>query len=395
MRILLLTPFLPDPAAPHGGGIYLATLAQALARHAEVGLVAQVREAEQARLAAAPGPWRFVATTPFRERPNGRGRRRHQLRMLWHWSRLPLVAAKHWDPAVVQQLARARAEFRPDVAFVELAQMAQFLPFLQGLPTVFTDHEAGCPANTATGLGRWGDRRDARLWARYVQHFYPQASLLQAVTAEDAAALGRTLGRDVLVRPPTFAVPAQPVAPERAPPRALFLGDYSHQPNPEAATMLVHEVLPRLRAAEPASELWLAGPNQQRLQSLASHPGVRLVGFVPDLGELLGQVRLLLAPLFSGGGFRMKGLAALAHGLPVVTNHLGARGCSAPAPARLVVDGASALADAALGLLRSPVRAAEAGRAAYAWARANLTGDAVAATQLERARNLLAGRRPA
>lgn len=394
MRILLLTPFLPDLAAPHGGGIYVATLAQALAKHAEVGLVALVRDAERLRLAQDPGPWKWVGTVPFRERPSGRGRRRHQLRMLWHWSRLPLVAAKHWDPAVPAMLEQALAGFRPDVAFVELAQMAQYLPFLQGLPTVFTDHEAGCPANTATGLGRWGDRRDARLWARYVQHFYARASLVQTVTTEDAAALGAALGRDVAVRAPTFAVPPHAVAPERAPPRALFLGDYTHQPNPEAATMLVREVLPRLRAAEPSAELWLAGPNQQRLQPLAAIPGVRLLGFVPDLDDLFGQVRLLLAPLFSGGGFRMKGLAALAHGLPVVTNHLGARGCSAPPPARTIVDGADALAAAALQLLRSPERAAEAGRAAFAWAQANLTGDAVAATQLARARALLDHRPP-
>jgi glycosyltransferase involved in cell wall biosynthesis len=390
MRILLLSPFVPDRQAPHGGGIYLATLASALALRAELGLVALSRPADQPQLQAVPGPYRYLRLLPHLDRPEQRQRPAHRLRMLWHWRRLPLVAAKHWHPELPGLLAEARADFRPDAVFVEMAQMAQYLPFLRGVPTVLTDHEAGCPANTRTGLGRLADRRDCRLWRRYVRHYYPQASLLQTVTAEDAATLQELVARPVVVRAPTFDVPSTPVDPAQAPARALFLGDYSHRPNPEAAAMLARDVLPLLRAADPRTELWLAGPHAEHVQALASCPGVRVLGFVPDLHQLFAQVRLLLAPLWSGGGFRMKSLAALAHGLPVVTNHLGARGCSAPPPARTIVEGPRALADAALELLRSPTAAAAAGRAAFAWARANLTGDAVAATQVERAAQLVA-----
>lgn len=392
MRILVLTPFLPHRRAPHGGGVYLASLAESLAAHAELGLVALVRPGEQASANDHPGPWRWQALLPFAERPAGRGRRGHQVRMLWRWRHLPLVAAKHWHPDMPALLRRAIAEFQPDVAMVELAQMAQYLPFLQGVPTILTDHEAGCPANTTTGLGRWADRRDVRLWHDYAQRHFRQASLVQAVTEEDAVSLRELLDREVLVRPPAFVVPANPVAPERAPARALFLGDYSHQPNREAAEILARDVLPLLRRQSADAELWLAGPHEDRLGDLASSPGLRVLGFVPDLAELFAEVRVLLAPLWSGGGFRMKALAALAHGLPVVTNELGSRGCSATAPARTVAEGPQALAAATVAMLRSPALAAEAGRAAFAWARANLAGDAVARQQLERAQRLSDGR---
>ena len=390
MRILLLTPFVPDRTAPHGGGIYLATLAAALARRAELGLVALARPQEQAGGTAAGGPWRWQATVATLDRPSGPRRMGHQMRMLWHWRRLPLVAAKHWHPEIPRLLERAHREFAPDVVFVELAQMAQYLPFLRHVPTVLTDHEGGCPSNTTTGLGAWADKRDEALWRTYVRRYYPLASLIQTVTAEDADALARTLGREVQVRPPVFGLPDVPVAPERAPARALFLGDYKHGPNPQAAEMLVRDILPLLRAADPAAELWLAGPNPERLQPMANNPGVRILGFVPDLQNLFGEVRLLLAPLWSGGGFRMKSLAALAHGLPVVTNQLGARGCTAPLPARTIVEGPRALADATIELMRNPAKAAEAGRAAYRWAQQNLGGEAVAAAQMERVDRLLA-----
>ncbi|MCA8949517.1 MAG: glycosyltransferase [Planctomycetes bacterium] len=389
MRILLVTPFLPHPAARHGGGVALATLAAGWMRYAEVGLAALASPQEDTILAQENFGWSWAGTAPARPRPAGVRRLPHQLRMLWRWRDTPLVAAKYHSPAMAALLRRARTEFDPDVAFLEMAQTAQFLPALAGLPTVLTDHEAGCPANTATGLGPLGDRRDRRLWWRYVDRFYPLATRLQALTPEDAAVLGDRLGRPVAVRGSVFPVAEAPVRPGAAPPRALFLGDYSHGPNPEAAAILAREVLPRIRARMPNAELWLGGPHEERLAAIAGEPGVRVLGFVPDLHGLLQQVRLLLAPAFSGTGIRTKCIAAFANGLPVVTNALGARGADVPEPARLVAEGPAALADAALRLLTAPDLAEAGGRSGYEWARANVAVDAIARAQVERARELV------
>ncbi len=386
MRILFVTPFPPAADAAHGGGVYLGTLCQALAGHAELGLATLCPPATA--LPALGAPWRWVGTSQLPPRQRGWRLAGAQLRMLWRWRQLPLVVAKAFAPGFGAVLAAARAEFRPDAVCVEMGQMAQYLPDLRGLPTLFTDHEAGCAANTRTGLGRRGDARDQRLWPAYARRFYPLANAVQALTDEDAAELGRLLDRPVGVRRPVFAVPAEPIDAGRAPPRALFLGDYRHGPNPEAARRIAREVLPRLRDAVPAAELWLAGPNQEAIADLAGLRGVRLVGFVPDLAGLFGQCRLLLAPLYSGGGFRVKAAAALAHGLPLVTNALGGRGCAAPAPARQLAEDADGLAAAALRLLRSPELARDAGRTAHQWALANLASAAVAAQQLAVLANL-------
>ncbi len=389
MRVLLLAPFLPDRAATHGGGAYLSSLVTALAKTVEVGLVSLVTPAEELRAKADGNVWHRAAFAPYLgTSPSGIRQVPHQVRMLWHWRRLPLVAAKHWNASLPAMLAHTIQEWQPDVAMIELAQMSQYLPYLRGLPTVLTDHEAGCPANTRTGLGGWGDRRDRRLWDQFVRHYYPMADLVQAVTPEDAASLRAQIGRDVVVRAPVCDVPATPTAPKNAPPRALFFGDYRHHPNPEAATRLVREVLPRLRASLPTAELWLAGQHCDRIAALAATPGVRVLGFVPDLPTLFQQVRLLLAPVWSGGGFRMKSLVALAHGLPVVTNALGARGCAVPAVARSIAEDAAGLAAAALAWLQDADAAAIAGLAAHKWALSNLSATAVAAAQIAQLRAL-------
>lgn len=382
MRVLFVTPFAPNARAGHGGGAYLGAIASAIQTKATCGLCSLV----EAPANLEPSPWAWRETVIHQTRGGGL---LASLRRFRQWQRLPLVAAKAWNPAFAVALQRAVREFRPDVAFVEMAQMAQYLPYLRPTRTILTDHESGCPANTTTGLGPLADRRDRRLWDRYVRREFAGADLVQALTPEDAATLRELLQRDVLVRPPAVALPAGPVAPAQAPPNALFLGDYHHAPNPEAARRLVGEVLPLLQRANPTAELWLAGPNEAPIRDLAATRGVRVLGFVDDLPSLFAQVRLLLAPLWSGSGFRVKAATALAHGLSVVTNELGGRGLGASAPAIQRGETPAELAALATPLLNDREAAASAGAAAFAWSRTNLAAEAIAHTQLARAAGLL------
>jgi glycosyltransferase involved in cell wall biosynthesis len=383
VRILLLTPFLPDPEAPHGGGSYLGSLAEGLRTRAELGLVHLHHLGEPT---AREGHWSWQASADYQGAPKGAA---HRLRMLWRWRSRPLLAGKYWHIELPRLLKRARAEFSPDAVMVEMAQMAQYLPYLQGLPTVFTDHEAGQPANKSTGLGPLADRRDDRLWQRYLTHFYPQASQIQAVTQEDADNLSAQLGRPVHVRPPTITIPAVASQPSEAPPHALFLGDYRHGPNPEAAERLAREIWPLVRETQPTAELLLAGRHDEAIQHLAELPGVKVLGFVPDLADLFRRVRVVLSPLWSGRGFRAKSATALAHGVPIVTNELGSRGCQAPGPACSIGESNAELAGAAARHLASAEYAEGAGQAARKWAIENYAADAVAQMQLDRIEALL------
>ena len=329
--------------------------------------------------------WSWHSSAPYQGSPEGFG---HRLRMLARWRRTPLLAAKHHNPGITDALTRARREFRPDVVLVEMAQMAQYLPSLRGLPTVLTDHEDGRSGNAGTGLGRWADLRDAALWDAYVERTFALADRLQAVTEEDAAALRARLARDVTVRPAALAPPHEACDPGAAPASALFLGDYLHRPNPEAARRLAEEVWPRVRQRCPEAQLLLAGPNAAAVGDLDRREGVRVLGYVDDLQALLGSARLLLGPLWSGGGFRVKNATALLHGLPLVTNALGARGCAAPPPACVTAETFDGLADAACELLLDARHARAAGAQARAWALTQFSAGSVAAAQLEALRDL-------
>jgi|GEM_PF-5672844 len=383
VRILLLTPFLPCARASHGGGSYVGSICDALRRRAELGLL-HIKHPGEA--AAEQADWSWIGSAEYQGAPGGPGQR---LRMLWQWRKQPLLIAKYGSAKIAGLIERARSEFQPDVVLVELAQMAQYLPQLGGLPVILTDHEAGLPANAGTGMGAWADRRDERLWRRYVQQSYGHADMIQAVTQDDAETLQSVLGCEVHVRPPALTPPTLACEPAQTKKTALFLGDYRHAPNQQAAHRLVTRIWPLVRARCPDAELILAGPNPDPIQSLHGHPGVRVLGFVEDLRELMGAARLVLAPLWSGGGFRVKNATALLAGLPVVTNSLGARGCRAPEPACVVREEPATLADAACALLTSPAAAGEAGALARSWAIEQFSADAVADLQLRRIEKLV------
>jgi len=398
LRLLVATPFLPHPSADHGGGVYLAALLRALAERCTVDLVSICRPGEEplakelawfARVDVVPVP-RRTDRSPL-------GQAADHVRHAWLWGArgLPLLAAKMHRAPVARCLEAARRR-KPDAALFEFAVMAQYLPLLHGSTvTVLTDHECGGHAPSGVLRSDLGRSRDRRLWRRYVRRYYGLASLLQAVNPSDARVLGGTLGREVAVRPLIVDLPSRPVDVGRAPPRAVFLGDYAHHPNAEAALFVAEEVWPKVHAAEPSAELWLAGaraPNE--VQALGRRGrGVRYVGFVADLRALFADVRLLLAPVLSGDGSRVKVVTAAAHGVPIVANARALSGLSLPSLAARTAESSDDLAAATEAWLNDPHEAARAGGAARAWAEANLVPDAVAEEQLERVRVLLHGKR--
>jgi glycosyltransferase involved in cell wall biosynthesis len=69
----------------------------------------------------------------------------------------------------------------------------------------------------------------------------------------------------------------------------------------------------------------LVGPHHPSLARLAGE-GVQVTGYVSDLGPVYASADVVVVPLRSGGGTRIKLLEAFAHGVPVVASHVAAAG---------------------------------------------------------------------
>jgi glycosyltransferase involved in cell wall biosynthesis len=149
-------------------------------------------------------------------------------------------------------------------------------------------------------------------------------------------------------------------------PAMLFLGSYNYPPNAAAAEFLIEKVWPGVYKAIPSARLIIAGAGPENIRGYgADTPGVTFTGFVDDLEELYGEARIVCAPIFEGGGTRVKIVEAAAHGIPVVSTTMGAEGLNMRDGTELLLrDDSESFADACMQLLDDPERCRQLGLAA-------------------------------
>lgn len=99
--------------------------------------------------------------------------------------------------------------------------------------------------------------------------------------------------------------------------RLVFMGTRGWPPNQEAFKIAL-QYWPAISAGIESAELCIIGAKADGATDPDYPEGVRDLGFVDDLQELLGTCRALIAPVATGGGVRVKILDAASKGLPVV-----------------------------------------------------------------------------
>ena len=108
----------------------------------------------------------------------------------------------------------------------------------------------------------------------------------------------------------------------------LFVGNYNHPPNVDAALWLANEIMPRVRKLNPKVHLTLVGSNcPPKVRKLASKSkNVTVLGWIEDLPDLHRKHRYSVAPLRYGAGVKGKIGDSMARGLPTITTKYGAEG---------------------------------------------------------------------
>lgn len=107
----------------------------------------------------------------------------------------------------------------------------------------------------------------------------------------------------------------------------LFVGSFGYEPNIEAILWFAKKVMPLLRAKNCATRLLVAGADPPpAVRRLERQPQIRILGLVEDLCRLYAEATLVIAPMQSGGGTRIKVLEAAAHGVASVVSGPAARG---------------------------------------------------------------------
>ena len=189
-------------------------------------------------------------------------------------------------------------------------------------------------------------------------------------------------GPPVQVIPNGVTVPDEAaLTPEDARPTLCFTGSLDYQPNIEAVFYAADVVWPHVLAATPSARFVIAGRDPARdILALGARPGIEIQGNVADMGAVLGNAWVSIAPMHSGVGIKNKILEAWAHARPTVLTNLAANGLIVPPDhAALVRDGAIEMAEAVVGLFKNPDRRHALGRSAQINVREHFTWAGAAA----------------
>lgn len=369
MRVLLATPV--PPQADGAGAIPVLLNAELLGlreRH-EVTLVTALGDepGEEEAIARLEGTDLHVVDR--RRPPPGWTRRRRQLRLASRWARGRWPWRTVWfaDPGFQRILDRLGAERRFDVVAVEDSAMSVFR-YPGAAPVVFTHHEVLRPRPVDWSPGAppawpaWAfGELDWRRWRRFQPWAWRRFDRVQVFSGRDAAAVAE-LAPDVAprLRVNPFGMELPPLAdPAReVPGTALFVGNFAHPPNRDAALWLASEIMPAVRRRQPQACLRIVGTAPPPEVRALAGPGVEVVGDAPSLQPHLEQAAVVLAPVRTGGGMRMKVLQALGAGKAVVTTARGTEGYTelGEEPPLVVADGAEAIAAAIAELLGDDAR---------------------------------------
>ncbi len=103
--------------------------------------------------------------------------------------------------------------------------------------------------------------------------------------------------------------------------------DWVH--NVDGVIWFIENVLPLVQEIYPDATLQLIGKNPPAIFNNYSGGGVEVLGFVPSVKEYLSKANVYIAPLFVGGGIRIKILEAMAMKLPVMATPVSAEGIKA------------------------------------------------------------------
>lgn len=365
MRVLLVVPV---PPAPDGAGaipVLLHAELLGLRQRHEVTLVTALGdepgEEEAARRLAGEVE---VHVADRRRPPPGAARRRRQLRMASAWARgrWPWRTVWYAAPGIQGLLDRLGAERRFDVVAIEDSAMSVFR-YPAGVPTVFTHHEvlrprpvdwrAGAPRNwPAWAFGEL----DWRRWARFQTQAWRRFDRVQVFSERDAeqvAELAPDVAPRVRVDPFGLVLPPRMDPARELPGTILFVGAFHHPPNRDAASWLAREILPAVRARHPAARLRIVGSGPTPEVRALAGPGVELVADAPSVLPHLEEAAVVMAPVRTGGGMRMKVLQAMAAGKAVVTTPRGTEGYTGfgGEPPLAVGEGAAEIAAATAALL--------------------------------------------
>ena len=324
LNVLLVSPYPIEPPT-HGGAVFMREAIHALASVANVHLVSFVDVKEQ--LNAQQVLLSRCRSAKFLVRPH--------VPLTNQWTFLPNAIREFGIRDFAWAIHRTMLLEKIDILQLEYTTMGQYAGEYRNIPCMLFEHDIS--AQSLWRRIKSGDH-DGDTVLEYLRMRLYEPRMLKRVTRvqvcsrENARFIGHLVpklnGRiDSNVRASIDVRSYDYPGEARQPDSLLFIGSFRHSPNVDALKWFIRHVMPLVLKERPNAILHVVGSDAPTgSPEWSSHPGVRLLGAVPDVKVPLQRYSVFVCPVLSGSGVRVKLLEAFASGIPAVATSIGAEG---------------------------------------------------------------------
>ncbi|MCJ7745328.1 MAG: glycosyltransferase [Actinobacteria bacterium] len=359
MRILFVVKEFPHSRVI-GGPVIIYNRVKYLSQRHDVSLLAFADGPTREQVSSVAGYCRDLRLVPF---PPKRGCLQKAKDLIS--GPVPPYFMLSYSEEMYEKLRELVHALRYDVVISEYSMVAQYLyrnPDLAGIKRVMSEHEcywlSRRKAFKVNGLNREGllALYHMKGLKRFEFDMYADADKVLTLTREGKdELLAIRPGLDISVVPHGVDVDTfRPAERKDGPPTVMFLGNYPHEPNRDAAVFFGTRVWPIIKRKVPDARFLAVGrgPTADMRQMAERDPSIRITGEVDDVRPYFCESDVFVCPVRMGGGFRGKVLEAMACGVPVASTALGAEGIpTRPGENILLAEGPDELAGATLSLL--------------------------------------------
>jgi polysaccharide biosynthesis protein PslH len=146
-------------------------------------------------------------------------------------------------------------------------------------------------------------------------------------------------------------------------PSLFHLGSMNWMPNLEGIDWFLENAWPLIRKEFPQLKLHLAGRGMPDRLLNMKPPNVEIIGEVPDAQEFIRAHTVMVVPLFSGSGIRIKIIEGMAMGKAIISTKIGAEGINyTPGKNILIADTANEFLTSVRQCIESPDLCARLGK---------------------------------
>lgn len=332
-NVLILYKHLPYKNAAHGGAIIRFKLIEWLSKRHNIYLCCFANDEEKGHVPELEVYCKKVIAIDARERNTPQIFFREALNLLINTPPLRYVEKMQTE------LTNLVNQVQFDIIYIDQPYMAPYFENMTVLPKTLTVlYEDDLAFNSMKrNLNYLSIKRDGpagyilnfiynstwRKMLNYQKRIWKKVDLIMTITEEEKNIVDSIeFGMNTYVFRPGVDNVRQPIINESK--NLVFVGNFRHHPNVDAALYFIYDILPQITDSE--VKLTIVGPAPpKRLKSLASRR-INITGFVTDIVPYLENSEIFVCPIRTSGGMRMKVLSAMAAGLPVISTSLGAEG---------------------------------------------------------------------